>query len=64
MSQRELTKRLVNDAYLVRSRAAHQGALKTKDQEIIEKGQGLMRAAILKIVESGTYPDWNRLDLE
>ena len=64
MSQRELTKKLVKDSYSVRSRATHQGALKTKDQEIIEKGQGLIRDAILKIIEAGTYPDWDRLDLK
>ncbi len=64
MSQRELTKKLVKNTYSVRSRAAHEGAMKTEDQEAIEKGQGLIRDAILKIIESGTYPDWNRLDLE
>ena len=63
LSKREQTKQIVKNAYTARSRATHQGALETKDQGIIEMGQGLIRDAILKIIESGTYPDWDRLDL-
>ena len=64
IEDREEISKDVRDVYRVLSSAVHGGYLKSENEEILRKGQDLVRRSMLKIMMSGTYPEWERLDIE